>query len=174
MGNFKKNALAEAKRIISDLVLENSDGKRFQFEAFIQGLSEEIEDLWESEVKNGIVHFRLVEDGSLIYEGLCTEATVSPTDFYFPIQLMEATLKNVDEDSLDVFTLLSSIKESFHKERSKILENLDQISTDFDKKLIETIRKTKTPSTVKFAEEYLNLDIAAKKQKLLEKLLEGK
>ena len=167
MGNLKEKALKESQKIVENLIVQTPQGKTFQFESFIQGLGEEIEDLWESEVKNGIVHFRLVEDGSLIYEGLCTEATVSPTDFYFPIQLMEATLKNVDEDSLDVFTLLSSIKESFHKERSKILENLDQISTDFDKKLIETIRKTKTPSTVKVAEEYLNLDIAAKKQKLL-------
>ena len=72
------------------------------------------------------------------------------------------------------------MKENHFKEKSKILESLDQISADFDKKLIEVIKKAKATkhsnenNSTKVAEDYLNLDIATKKQKLLEKLLEGK
>ena len=175
MGNFKDVALKEAKKVVSNLVTETSKGVTFQFESFIQGLSEEIENLWESGVENGIVHFKLVEDGSLIYESLCTEAIPSPIDLYFPVTLEESkTLEDISNEQLDVFTLLSSMKEAHCKEKSKILESLDQISIDFDKKLIEAIKQAKTSKrsdTTKIAEEYLQLDISTKKQKLLEKLL---
>ena len=122
--NFKEKSLKEAKEIVENLIVQTPQGKTFQFESFIQGLSEEIEDLWESGTKNAFVRFHLVEDGSLVYGGLVNELVNNPLNISLPI--------------------------SFRLE-------------------------TYTPSTVKLAEEYLQLDIAEKKSRLLDKLLkEGK
>ena len=177
MGNLKEKALKESQKIVENLIVQTPQGKTFQFESFIQGLGEEIEDFWSSETTEGLACFHLVESGDLVYEGLTNHSLSinNPTNVEITFALKEdANLSNVSEEQLDVFTLLSSMKEAHYKEKSRILESLDQISIDFDKKLIETIKKTKTPNTTKIAEEYLNLDIATKKQKLLEKLLEGK
>lgn len=182
MSKFSSESLKEARRVVSELVSETRKGTTFQFEGFIQGLSEEIADYWQPNIKEGLVHFRLVDDGSLLYEGICTEMVDGPADLYYSFGVKEgiAALENVTDEQLDVFTLLSSMKENHFKEKSKILESLDQISADFDKKLIEVIKKAKATkhsnenNSTKVAEDYLNLDIATKKQKLLEKLLEGK
>ena len=183
MSNFKKESLVEAKRVISNLISETSQGKAFQFEGFIQGLSEEIEEYWQPEIKEGLVHFHISESGELLYEGVVTEMKPSAVDFYYSIGLKESLeLSDISDTQLDVFTLLSNMKESHFKEKSKILESLDQISADFDKKLIEVIKKAKASKTVsenkdktaETAEKYLNLDIATKKAKLLDQLLKGK
>lgn len=183
MSKFASQSLKEAKQVVSTLISETTKGKAFQSEAFIKCLSEEIEDFWQPEIKEGLVHFCLIEDGSLVFEGVCTEMVESPTDLYYTIGLRESTtFEDISDEQLDVFTLLSSIKESHLKEKSKILESLDQISADFDKKLIEVIKKAKANksanetkiNTTKVAEDYLNLDIATKKAKLLDQLLKGK
>lgn len=183
MSNFTKEALKEAKKVVTNLISETSQGKAFQFEGFIQGLSEEIEDYWQPEIKEGLVHFHINESGELLYEGVVTEMKPSAVDFYYTIGLKESLeLADISDTQLDVFTLLSSMKESHFKEKSKILESLDQISADFDKKLIEVIKKAKANknanesknNTAKVAEDYLNLDIATKKQRLLDQLLKDK
>jgi hypothetical protein len=180
MGNLKEKALKESQKIVENLIVQTPQGKTFQFESFIQGLSEEIEDFWVSGVGEGLVCFHLVESGDLVYGGLTNHSlsVQGPTNIEVTFALREdANLGDVSEEQLDVFTLLSSMKEAHCKEKSKILESLDQISIDFDKKLIEAIKQAKTakkPDTTKIAEEYLQLDISTKKQKLLEKLLEGK
>ena len=53
MGNLKEKALKESQKIVENLIVQTPQGKTFQFESFIQGLGEEIEDLWKSEIKNG-------------------------------------------------------------------------------------------------------------------------
>ena len=124
MSSLKEKALEEAKQVVSKLSLETPKGSIFQFEAFIQGLSEEIQTLWESGTKYGFAHFHLTESGSLTYEGLEEKESVLPTTISLPILFRP---------------------------------------------------DTHSSSTLKLAEEYLQLDIAAKKNKLLDKLLnEGK
>lgn len=180
MSTLTSESLREAKRVVSSLLSETQEGRAFQSEAFIQCLSEEIEDYWQSEVKEGLVHFHFNEEGSLLYGGIVNEMQATAIDYHYPIGVKEnLEFEDISDTQLGVFTLLSSMKESHFKEKSKILESLDQISADFDKKLIEVIKQakanksantTKTGAT-KVAEDYLNLDIATKKQRLLEKLL---
>ena len=120
MSKFKEKALVEARRIVSDLTLETPKGKIFQVEAFINGLSEEIENLWESDIKGAYASFSLIENGSLIYSGLTDESLSDPTSFSIPFSLQ-----------------------------------LEEHCSE----------------TVKMAENLLQLQIADKKNKLLDKLL---
>lgn len=124
MGKFSEKALAEAKRVVSDLNVQTSQGKTFESQDFISALSEEIESLWTSDVKGAFVSFHLVENGSLVYSGLTDGNTTDPTSFSIPFLL------KLEEHSAE---------------------------------------------TVRMSENLLQLEIATKKNKLLDKLLnEGK
>ena len=170
MSNFSERALKEAERVVSVLAAETPKGKTFQFEGFIQGLGEEIESLRESGVESAFVSFRLVEDGSLVYDGLSEQVIRDSASICLPFSLKEEVI-----DPTDVFAL----REKHNKEKTKIIEDLDKLSSNFDKLLIETVKiehesKKREATSIKEAEDILNKDIALKKQKLLEKLLEGK
>lgn len=172
MSKFNEQALREAGKVVSSLAAETSKGKTFQFESFICNLGEEIADLWESGSKSTFVCFRLVENGDLVYDGLNDFALKDPVNFSFPITLKEET---VVEKTVDVF----SLREKHNQEKAKIVEDLDKLSSNFDKLLIETVKvehenKKKESTSIREAEDVINKDIALKKQKLLEKLLEGK
>jgi len=168
MGNLKEKALKESQKIVENLIVQTPQGKTFQFESFIQGLGEEIEDLWKSEIKNGFATFHLYENGSLGYDGLSINEVKGPTNISVPIILKEEKIIEVT----DVFAL----REKHNQEKDKIVADLDKLSSNFDKLLIETVKiehesKKKEATSIKEAEDILNKDIAIKKQKLLEKLL---
>jgi CMP-2-keto-3-deoxyoctulosonic acid synthetase len=165
--------LKEAKRVVEGVFQIFGYLNKFD-EIFVECLKEEIEQ--SVSLKEPKAVFTVNELGDVSYEGIF-EATniVDPTKLVISLNLS----RDLDllEDK-DISSLIEELKEKYNKEKTQLLENLDQITADFDKQIVEVvsskIKEKKEEVTLRVAKEYLDLDIATKKQKLLDKLLGNK
>lgn len=161
-----------ANKIIESLTVLTTEGKKFKTEDFILCFDEELQSC--KDYNNKFVNFKLQENGQLVYDGIYDTSLNTPQDICISINSVINKESLNSDNQVDIFEMLSAIMQNYHKDRKRVLENLDSISCEFDKKLLEVTKIPRyklTPDPAKLAEEYLNLDIATKKQKLLEKLL---
>ena len=162
--------LKEAKRIINEVNQIFGYLKKFDEEIFYNCLSEEISK--SLQLKEPKAVFIVSPFGDVNYEGIFEAVDIKdPTRLVIPIKI-ETEIK----EQTDVFGLISFIKEEYLRKRKKVNEDLEATSELVNKILEDYIKanKEKNKSLVTEAQEFLNLDIATKKQKLLDKLLENK
>ena len=170
----------EAKRVISELCNVVREAERLRSDReFTSCLSGEISSSYlDHSLHNPNALFEITEDGNVYFSRISEKVVGSSNLICIPLCQAECSPLGVLEGQVDVFSLLTSLKEACAKERVKMVENLDTACQLFDKILVDHLKEAqkerKEDALVREAKEYLDLDIATKKSQLLEHLLKDK